>query len=185
MSDRAFYTKNCSVCLTCFKYEILHHPDDPGAYHQYTVACKCGELPAVCAKCIDTFCRQLEARQCGNCHEYLPLPETHKMSFTDLFCGSLDICIDTFSGHRHGLTEERWAHGGLQRREYWKVMYPDGSSVRHGPYELYHYNGQLKLTCNYVAGLINGLMIQYNYDGKMINSVEFIDGAPEYAVCYV
>jgi hypothetical protein len=185
MSDRAFYTKNCSVCLTCFKYEVLHRPDDPGAYYEYTVACKCGEIPAVCAKCIDTFCRQLEARQCGNCHEYLPLPATHKLTFRDLFCGSLNICIDTFTGHRHGLTEERWPHGGLQRREYWKVMYPDGSSVRHGPYELYHYNGQLKLTCNYVVGIVNGLMIQYNYDGKMINSVEFIDGAPLCAVSYV
>ncbi len=184
MSDRAFYTKNCSVCLTCFKYEVLHRPEEPGAYWEYTVPCKCGELPALCAKCIDPFCIQLEARQCGNCHEYLPLPQTHKMRFRDLFCSTLEISLDTFTGYRHGLTEEHWPHGGLMRRENWHVYYPDGSSVRHGPYELYHYNGELKLTCNYSYGVINGLMIHYNEAGKMLSSVEFINGAPVCAVSY-
>ena len=185
MSDRAFYTKNCAVCLSLFKYEILHQPSDEDEYWEYTIPCKCGELPAVCGKCIDTFCRQLEARQCANCHEYLPLPETHKMTFSDLFCSKLEIAIDTFSGHRHGLTEERWPHGGLRMRETWKVFYPDGSSVRHGPYELYHYNGNPELTSHYVSGMLNGLMIHYNYDGKMVSSVDFKDNAPISAVPYV
>lgn len=185
MSDRAFYTKNCSVCLSIFKYDVLHQPGGPDDYWEYTTPCKCGEMPSVCAKCIDTFCRQLDARQCGNCHEYLPLPATHKMTFSDLFCSKLEIAIDTFSGHRHGLTEERWPHGGLKQREYWKVLYPDGSSVRHGPFEIYHYNGQLNITCHYVGGVIYGLLIAYDYEGKMIHSTEFNNGVPVHAVSYV
>lgn len=102
------------------------------------------------------------------------------------------------SGQREGLWKEYYLDGSLKARGYytadqrsgdWEFYYPNGQLEQKGTYNnegkpegewlWYYENGYLLRREHFVNGLLDGMMTEYQQNGKVLTQGDFIEGLEE------